>query len=96
MDHKRYLSGRPIQPKPLTGKETLTEVIDHAFTAYNAGRLREACRLLAEKMLDSDVTVGMSLSGALTPGGFARSCLVPLIEAGRPGFAGSPRTPASI
>ncbi len=83
MDHpKHYLSGKPIHPRALTGKESLPDLIDHAFTAYNAGRLREACRLLAEKMLASDVTVGMSLSGALTPGGFGKSCLVPLIEAG--------------
>lgn len=83
MDHsKHYLSGKPIHPQPLTGAESLPDLIEHAFTAYNAGRLREACRLLAEKMLAPDVTVGMSLSGALTPGGFGKSCLVPLIEAG--------------
>ncbi|HEX7185709.1 MAG TPA: deoxyhypusine synthase [Thermoanaerobaculia bacterium] len=79
---KHHLSGRAISPEPLTGNESLPDVIDHAFTAYNAGRLREACRLLTEKMLQPDVTVGMSLTGALTPGGFGKSCLVPLIEAG--------------
>jgi len=79
---KHHLSGRRIDPKPLTGKESLEEVISHTFTAYNAGRLREACELLVEKMLAPDSTVGMSLSGALTPAGFGKSCLVPLIEAG--------------
>src|SRR6185369_11854735 len=49
---------------------------------YNAGRLREACRLYATKMLGDDVTVGLSLSGALTPAGLGASCLVPLLEAG--------------
>ena len=77
-----FLSGRRIDPKPLTGEEPAWQVIDHAFTAYNAGRLREACGLLAQKMLKPDVTVGMSLTGALTPAGFGKSCLVPLIEAG--------------
>src|SRR5438045_715868 len=33
-------------------------------------------------MLADDVTVGLSLSGALTPAGLGGSCLVPLIEAG--------------
>jgi len=79
---KHHLSGRRIDPRPLTGKESLEEVISHTFTAYNAGRLREACELLAQKMLAPDSTVGMSLSGALTPAGFGKSCLVPLIEAG--------------
>src|SRR6185369_10619983 len=49
---------------------------------YNAGRLREACRLYATKMLADDTTVGLSLSGALTPAGLGISCLVPLIEVG--------------
>jgi deoxyhypusine synthase len=88
MDHSPHhkssghLSGHRIDPKPLTGRESLPEVISHTFTAYNAGRLREACELLVQKMLQPDVTVGMSLSGALTPAGFGKSCLVPLIEAG--------------
>jgi deoxyhypusine synthase len=77
-----HLSGKRIFPEPLTGRESLVEVIDRAFTAYNGARLREACELLTQKMLLPDVTVGMSLSGALTPGGYGKSCLVPLIEAG--------------
>jgi deoxyhypusine synthase len=78
----RHLSGKRIFPEPLTGQESLVEVIDRAFTAYNGARLREACELLTQKILLPDVTVGMSLSGALTPGGYGKSCLVPLIEAG--------------
>src|SRR5204863_290433 len=61
---------------------SLTSVIDEAFLSYNAGRLREACRLFADKMLGADVTVGLSLAGALTPAGLGMSCLVPLVEAG--------------
>jgi len=82
MNPSRHLSGRRIDPSPLTGREPLADVIDNAFTSYNAGRLREACELLARKMLGDDVTVGLSLSGALTPAGFGKSCIVPLVEAG--------------
>src|SRR5215831_17446320 len=82
MTPPNHLSGRRIDPPPLTGKETLPEVIAGTFTAYNAGRLREACELLVGKMLRPEVTVGMSLSGALTPPGYGKSCLVPLIAAG--------------
>ena len=77
-----YLAGKRIDPKPLSGKETVWQAIDQAFTSYNGARLREGCHLLAGKMLAKDSTVGMSLTGALTPAGYGKSCLVPLIEAG--------------
>src|SRR5256712_11009800 len=60
---KDYLRGPRIDPRPITGKETVTELVDNAFLAYNAGRLAEGCRLFAERMLAEDVTVGMSLTG---------------------------------
>jgi len=78
----RYLSGPRIDPKPLTGKETVVELIDGAFLAYNAGRLREASRLFAERMLAGNGTVGLSLTGALTPAGLGMSTVIPLLEAG--------------
>jgi len=81
--HKdRYLSGRRILPGKITGKQTVEELIENAFLAYNAARLREGCRLFTEKMLADDVTVGMSLAGALTPAGLGASTVVPLIESG--------------
>src|SRR5438046_8471649 len=76
------ISQKRIDPPALTGQATLSQVIEEAFLSYNAGRLREACRLFATKMLADDSTVGMSLSGALTPAGLGISSLVPLIEAG--------------
>src|SRR5258707_9705322 len=33
-------------------------------------------------MLESDVTIGMTLTGALTPAGLGMAALIPLIEAG--------------
>jgi deoxyhypusine synthase len=78
----RYLSGPPIAPAPITGAESAADLIDAAFLAYNAGRLREACRLFVEKVLAPEVTVGLSLSGALTPAGLGMSALIPLVEAG--------------
>ena len=44
--------------------------------------LREACQLFTQKMLEPEVTVGMSLTGALTPAGLGISALIPLIKAG--------------
>ena len=78
----RYLSGPRIEPKPIKKGTGLAQLVDEAFLAYNAGRLHEACHLFTGKMLKADVTVGMSLTGALTPAGVGRSCIVPLIQAG--------------
>lgn len=77
-----YLKGGRIDPARITGEETAAELIDKGFLAYNAGRLREACHLFVERMLEPDVTVGLSLSGALTPAGLGMSALIPLVEAG--------------
>jgi deoxyhypusine synthase len=82
MARSRYLSGAKIAPQPVTKDMSAADLIDSAFLAYNGGRLRDGCRLFAERMLDDDVTVGMTLTGALTPAGLGMSALIPLIEAG--------------
>jgi len=79
---KKYMSGKRIMPKNLTGKENLVQIVDSAFLAYNSARLKESCQLFADKMLADDVTIGMSISGALTPAGLGCSCIIPLIKAG--------------
>jgi deoxyhypusine synthase len=78
----RYLRGDRIDPKRIDGSETAAELIDGTFLAYNAARLREASRLLTTKMLEPDVTVGLTLTGALTPAGLGMAAFIPLIEAG--------------
>jgi deoxyhypusine synthase len=78
----RFLGGARIAPSRITGQMSVPDLIDNAFLAYNAGRLQEGCRLYAERMLDDDVTVGVTLTGALTPAGLGMSTLIPLIEAG--------------
>ncbi len=78
----RFLSGQAISPSPITGRETAAELIDNAFLAYNAARLREGCLLFTRKMLEADVTVGLTLTGALTPAGLGMAAIIPLIEAG--------------
>jgi len=78
----KFLRGRRIDPKPITRATKLTDLVDGAFLAYNAARLREACWLFTQKMLEPDVTVGITLTGALTPAGLGMSALIPLIKAG--------------
>ena len=78
----KFLSGAKIAPARVSGDMKVAELIDNAFLAYNAGRLQEGCRLFTERMLDDDVTIGVTLTGALTPAGLGMSTLIPLIEAG--------------
>ncbi len=81
-ESSRFLKGQRIDPRRIHGKETVAELIEGSFLAYNAARLREACQLFTQKMLEPEVTVGLSITGALTPAGLGMSALIPLIEAG--------------
>src|SRR5512132_2404119 len=78
----KFLQGRRIDPAPITPNTTIAELVDESFLAYNGARLREACHLFTKKMLEPEVTVGVSITGALTPAGLGISCLIPLIKAG--------------
>jgi len=71
-----------LLPTPIKKNVRVADLIDNAFKAYNGGRLAEACRLLTEKMLPHNGTVGLSLTGALTPAGLGTSALIPLMKAG--------------
>ena len=78
----KFLQGKRIDPAPITKKISIADLVDEAFLAYNAARLREACQLFTQKMLQPDVTIGVSITGALTPAGLGISALIPLIQAG--------------
>ncbi|HUT64457.1 MAG TPA: deoxyhypusine synthase [Anaerolineae bacterium] len=69
-----------LKPKQATGG--MKELVDGSFLAYNSSRLREACHVFIEKYSTEDVTVGVSVAGAMTPAGIGVSCLVPLMKAG--------------
>src|SRR4029077_705393 len=79
---KRLLGGAESAPRPVTGATPVSELVDGALLAYNGARLREAAQLFTRRLLEDDVTVGVSISCALTPAGLGMSCLIPLIEAG--------------
>ena len=78
----KFLAGRKIDPAPITRQTTINQLVDESFLAYNAARLREACLLFTQKMLEPQVTIGLSITGALTPAGLGTSALIPLIKAG--------------
>lgn len=81
-DKHIFLKGEQIRPDPIPKNIRIEALVDTYFQAYNAARLREAAHLFTKKMLQPDVTVGLSITGALTPAGLGGSCIVPLIKAG--------------
>jgi len=72
---------RELRPPPLReGSRDVVHLVDTYFNAYNAGRLKEACQIYVG-MIEAGATIGLSISGALTPAGLS-SVLTPLMEAG--------------
>ncbi len=83
MQQSDYLSGSQILPRRVRPDMTVAELIDEQFQAYNSARLNEAARLYAHEMLDpaKDVTIGLTMAGALTPAGLG-GCILTLMEYG--------------
>jgi len=80
-DRHHYLSGKRVLPKPISMESDITSVIDN-MDAYNGGRLRAACQLMRDKYSEEDVTIGLSIAGALTPAGLGASTIIPLMNHG--------------
>src|ERR1043166_8165372 len=79
---KRFSAYPRLNPLGIGKNVSAADLIDQCFLAYKGRRLREAARLLVEKVLPRDGFVGLSLTGALTPAGLGKSCLIPLMKAG--------------
>ena len=79
---KKFAAYPRLNPLGVGKNISAADLIDDCFLAYNGGRLREAAKLLVEKMLPDNGCIGMSLTGALTPAGLGKSCLIPLMKAG--------------
>ena len=77
----QYLSGKRVLPKPISRDSDIAAVIDN-MDAYNGGRLRAACQLMRDKYSPEDVTIGVSIAGALIPAGLGRSTIIPLMNHG--------------
>jgi deoxyhypusine synthase len=78
---QKYLSGKRILPEPISEDTDIVKLIDN-MDAYNGGRLRAACHLLKDRYSKDDVTIGLSLAGALTPAGLGPSTIIPLMNHG--------------
>ena len=71
-----------IEPLPIVKGQKVVDFVDKVFarSGYNARRLGEACRLY-KRMLNEDVTVCLTLAGAMTPIGMSGP-IIKLIENG--------------
>src|SRR4029450_4646120 len=74
--------GVKLDPRPIAPGLSVRDLVDHQLYAYNAARLRRPCQRFARKIAQPDVTIGVTLSGALTPTGLGTAAIVPLIRAG--------------
>jgi deoxyhypusine synthase len=76
-----YLKARRVNPRPITGKESALELLEHAFGAY-VGRQERTAFELMRRSLEENASVFLTLSGAMTPAGLHQSCIIPLVERG--------------
>lgn len=81
MKKHSLLSGKAIGTQKLKNNLRVSELIENYFQSYNSARLSEACQLLSKKMLNPDVTIGLTLAGALTPAGLSGP-IVSMMEKG--------------
>jgi len=77
-----YLSGPAVEPQRLKQGMSVEELVSmyRRSGAFNGGRLAEACDLFL-KMIDEDVTIALTLTGAMTPAGLG-GAIISAMEAG--------------
>lgn len=82
MNHNRHsFSGKKIDPPEISANMSISDMVDlFRNTGYNARRLAEAADIL-KKMIESNATVCLTISGALTPIGFGKM-IATMIEKG--------------
>ncbi len=76
-----YERARKVDPRPITGRESAADLLEHAFSAY-VGRQERTAFELMKRSMEEQHSLFLTLSGAMTPAGLHQSCLIPLVEAG--------------
>ncbi|MBI3184238.1 MAG: deoxyhypusine synthase family protein [Myxococcales bacterium] len=78
---RAYEKARRVDPRPITGRESPQELLEHAFPAF-VGRQERSAFELMRRSVREDCSIFLTLSGAMTPAGLHQSCINPLIERG--------------
>jgi deoxyhypusine synthase len=76
-----FRSAREVRPQGITGQESPRDLIESAFPAFVGRQVRTGYQLM-RRSLEGGHTVFLTLSGAMTPAGLHRSCIVPMIQRG--------------
>ena len=79
---RRYLSRPPVEPMRLRPGMSVVDLVDvyRRAGAFNGGRLAEGCDLFG-RMIDSDATIALTVTGAMAPAGLG-GAIQAMIEAG--------------
>ena len=79
---KKYLSRPPVEPMRLRKGMSVEDLVDvyRRAGAFNGGRLAEGCDLFG-RMIDSDATIALTVTGAMAPAGMG-GAIQAMIEAG--------------
>lgn len=72
---------RVVRPQPVTGQQSASDLLRSAFPAYVGRQVRTGWELMG-RCAAGEHAVFMTLSGAMTPAGLHRSCIVPLVQRG--------------
>jgi deoxyhypusine synthase len=79
--NKHSFKGKKIDPPKISPNMCISDLISfYSSTGFNARRLAEAAEMF-KKMIDSDATVCLTISGAMSPIGLG-GCISTLIEKG--------------
>ncbi|HYG69619.1 MAG TPA: deoxyhypusine synthase [Anaeromyxobacteraceae bacterium] len=78
----KYLSRPPVEPMRLRPRMSVEDLVDvyRRAGAFNGGRLAEGCDLFG-RMIDSDATIALTVTGAMAPAGMG-GAIQAMIEAG--------------
>lgn len=79
--HDAFASAAEVRPHAIDGTQSIAELMAHAFPAFVGRQVRTAFELMS-RCASSDHVVFCTMSGAMTPAGLHRSCLVPLVQRG--------------
>lgn len=81
VNNKHTFTGKKIDPPEISAHMSISDLIDfYKSSGFNARRLAEAAHMF-KKMIDSEATICLTISGAMTPIGLGKS-ISTLIENG--------------
>jgi deoxyhypusine synthase len=81
VNNKHTFTGKKIDPQEISANMSISNLIDfYESSGFNARRLAEAAHMF-KKMIDSEATICLTISGAMTPIGLGKS-ISTLIENG--------------